>query len=127
MGEFAGNSMAQQVRAGGEDREPAGDNGAGITVRNDAGSGRYEAVLGGRVVGRVVYERRDGRVIIRHTIVDPAFQGRGVATDLVREVLDDLAANGWSLTNYCSFVTEFIAGNPGYARLIDARQPGVVA
>jgi predicted GNAT family acetyltransferase len=102
-----------------------GQSGAGITVRNDAGSGSYEAVLGGRVVGRVIYQRRDARVIIRHTIVDPEFQGRGVATDLVRKVLDDVAANGWRLTSYCSFVTAFLARHPGYARLLDARQPGL--
>lgn len=97
---------------------------ADITVRDNAESGRYEAVLGERVVGVIVYERRDGRMIIRHTIVGPGFRGRGVATDLVRETLDDLLANGVSLTNYCSFVTGFIADNPGYARLLDARQPG---
>jgi uncharacterized protein len=42
---------------------------------------------------------------------------------LVRAALDDLVANGMSLTNYCSFVSEFIADNPGYATLLDPAQP----
>lgn len=96
----------------------------GITVRNNTESGSYDAVLGERVVGMIVYERRENRVIFRYTIVEPEFRRRGVATALVRGALDDLRANGMSLTNYCSFVSDFIAGNPGYAGLLNAGQPG---
>jgi uncharacterized protein len=100
---------------------------AQITVRNDPQSGRYQALLGDRVVGVIVYERQGSRVIFRHTIVEPEFRGRGVASALVRAALDDLAANGSSLTSYCSFVTGFIAANPGYARLLDPAGPGRAA
>jgi uncharacterized protein len=97
---------------------------AEITVRNDPESGRYVAVLGDRDVGRIIYERRGGRAIFRHTIIEPEFQGEGVGTALVRGALDDLGANGLSLTNYCSFVTEFMADNPSYAGLLDPARPG---
>lgn len=95
-----------------------------ITVRNDPESGRYDAVLGDRVVGVIIYERQGSRAIFRHTTVEPEFRRHGVGGALVRAALDDLAANGMSLTNYCSFVTDFIAGNPGYAGLLDPAQPG---
>jgi uncharacterized protein len=97
---------------------------ADITVRNNTESGTYDALLGERVVGMIVYERRDSRVIFGYTIVEPEFRRRGVGTALVRGALDDLLANGLSLTSYCSFATGFIAQNPSYARVLDAKQPG---
>lgn len=98
--------------------------GTDITVRDNTESGSYDAMLGERVVGMIVYERRDSRVIFRYTIVEPEFRQRGVGTALVRGALDDLRANGMSLTNYCGFVSEFITSNPSYAGLLDAHQPG---
>ncbi len=95
-----------------------------VTVRNNEAAGSYDAVVDGQVVGMVVYERKGDRVIVRHTIVAPDHRGEGIATTLVRATLDDLVANDLSLTNYCGFITEFIAANPGYARLLDAERPG---
>jgi hypothetical protein len=40
---------------------------AGITVRGNTESRSYDAILGGCVVGMIVYERRDSRTIFRHT------------------------------------------------------------
>ena len=62
----------------------------GIEVRDNPESGTYEAILDGKVVGLIVYERGDGRRVVHHTIVDPGYRGRGVATELVRAALDDL-------------------------------------
>ncbi len=97
-----------------------------IAIQNNAESGSYEAILDGKVVGLVVYERRDGRMIFRHTIVDPGYRGRGIATELVRGALDDLVAQGLTLTNYCGFIDSFITANPAYAKVVDQRHPGRV-
>lgn len=97
----------------------------GITIRNDSESGSYDAVLGNQVVGSIVYELRDGRMVIRHTIVEPEFQGQGIASALARAALDDLLASGTTLTNYCGFIADFIDRNPVYARVIDADKPGL--
>ncbi len=95
-----------------------------ITVRDSAESGTYDAVLGDQVVGTIVYERRDHRMAIRHTVVDPEFRGQGIASALAQQALDDLAANGTTLTNYCGFIADYIKRNPQYARVVDADQPG---
>lgn len=95
-----------------------------ITVRNSTESGTYDAVLDGRVVGTIVYELRDGRMVIRHTVVDPEYRGRGIAKALAQKALDDLAANGTTLTNYCGFIAGYIERNPEYARLVDPDKPG---
>jgi uncharacterized protein len=97
---------------------------ADVTVRNNTESGTYDAMLGDRAVGTIVYERRGNRAIFRYTVVEPEFREHGVGTTLIQAALDDVAASGLTLTSYCSFVTEFIADHPGYAHLLDPEHPG---
>jgi predicted GNAT family acetyltransferase len=87
----------------------------------------YEGVIGDRVVGVVVYKRIGGRVVIRHTVIEPEFRGKGLGARLVRTVLDDLRKRGDKLTNYCGFVADFIADNPEYQSVVDADRPGITA
>src|SRR3954468_22988307 len=98
-----------------------------IEVRNNPDSRSYDAVLDDRVVGMIVYERDASRLMIRHTIVDPALRGRGIGKTLARFALDDVRASGLTLTNYCSFVGDFIETNPEYRDLVDAQLPGTAS
>ena len=95
-----------------------------ITIRNSTDSRSYDASIGDQVVGTIVYEQRDGRMVIRHTVVDPEFRGQGIASALAQFTLDDLAASGKTLTNYCGFIADYIDRNPGHAKLVDASRPG---
>jgi len=69
---------------------------------------RYEARVDGTVAGRVDYRRVRDRLVALHTEVDPAFGGQGIASALVRRVIDDARAAGVSITPRCPFfVTHF--------------------
>ena len=98
----------------------------GITVQNNTESRSYDAIVDDKVIGMIIYERRGDRIMFHHTIVEPDFRRRGIATTLVRGALDDLRAQGETLTNYCGFVSDFITANPRYADLVDHEQPGRV-
>ena len=98
----------------------------GITVRDNASSRSYDALVDGRLVGSLVYQLEGRRTVLMHTVVVPEFRGRGIGTKLVRDALDDIRAKGMTVTNYCGFVSAFIGGHPGYADLIDAAHPGHV-
>ena len=95
-----------------------------IIVRDNVEAQCYDALIGDQVVGTIVYEHSGPRMVFRHTIVEPEFRRRGIATTLVTQALDDVRAKGMTLTNYCGFVSWFIAAHPGYADLIDAEHPG---
>jgi predicted GNAT family acetyltransferase len=96
-----------------------------MQIVNDCENGCYEGLLDGQVVGIVVYKRLGDRVVIRHTVIERQFRGQGLGAELVRLVLDDLREHGDTLTNYCGFVTAFIAANPEYQSIVDAARPGI--
>ena len=76
---------------------------------------RYEARLGDVVVGYSEYRRveRD-RLILFHTEIDPAFEGRGYGSRLARGVLDDIRARGLRLTVKCPFMAAYLKRHPEY-------------
>jgi uncharacterized protein len=98
-----------------------------MQITNNNGKSCYEGHIGDKLVGVVVYKRIGGRIVIRHTVIEPEYRGSGLGTELVRTVLDDLAERGDKLTNYCGFVADFIADNPEYQSVVDTDRPGVTA
>jgi uncharacterized protein len=85
---------------------------------------RYEARLGDVVVGYSEYRRveRD-RLILFHTEIDPAFEGKGYGSRLARGVLDDIRARGFRLTVKCPFMAAYLKRHPEYGDVL-ARGPG---
>ena len=80
-----------------------------LTVTHDAGRHRYEARSGGEVVGVVDYSPAEGgALVLTHTGVPPQHEGRGIASELVRGVLDDVRAQGRTVVPACSFVAAFL-------------------
>jgi hypothetical protein len=93
-----------------------------VTVRDNQESGSYDALVDGRIAGMIIYQRHGDHVTFRSTVVEPGLRGHGIATTLVRQALDDLAEHHRTLTNYCGFVTDYIAAHPEYVRLLDEHQ-----
>lgn len=106
--------------------DPSGDGSFDFRVVRDDAAGVYVAVAGDHEVGGVTYNLIGERGIILLAVsVFPEFRGRGVATDLIRRVLDDVRASGRTISNYCPVVATFIRQNSAYADLIDQEFSGV--
>lgn len=87
-------------------------------TRNDA-RGRYEAHLDGAIAGYSEYRIAGDLVIFPHTVTEPEYGGRGVASALARYSLGDVrAAGGLRVVPECSFYAEWIRRNPEYADLL---------
>jgi uncharacterized protein len=90
----------------------------GLRVIDEPGRQRYEARLGDQVVGFTEYRSTDGRLILLHTEVDPAFEGRGFGSRLASGVLDDIRARGLRVSVRCPFIKAFIGRHPEYRDVI---------
>jgi uncharacterized protein len=80
--------------------------------------GRYEARLGGRRVGVADYLRAGERVVFSHTEVEPALEGRGIASRLARRALEDARERGLRVVPACSFFRVYLRRHPEDADLL---------
>jgi predicted GNAT family acetyltransferase len=93
---------------------------------NDEEDGIYEAFVGDRAIGGISYTLKGNRMALHATAVYPEFRHQGIATELIRRVLDDVRKQGRTLTIMCPIVVTFIQNNPAYADLVDSAHPGVI-
>ena len=69
---------------------------------------RYEARIGEELAGFAEYQITDEIVVMTHTEVFDAFEGKGIGSALVRGALDDVRGKGLSVLPLCPFVGRFI-------------------
>ncbi len=62
--------------------------GVATEVIQDAAANRFELLVDGQHAGLTDYVVRDDTLIFTHTEVDPAHQGSGLASELVRGALN---------------------------------------
>jgi NAD+ kinase len=79
---------------------------------------RYEILLNGEVAGALAYRRLGGRIDLMDTEIDPAFEGRGLASRLASAALDEARAQGTPVIVSCPFVTGYVERHPEYADLL---------
>ncbi|MFI6266877.1 GNAT family N-acetyltransferase [Micromonospora sp. NPDC051006] len=95
-------------------------------VVNDEKLGIYDAIVGDREVAGLSYNvAGDDRLVLLATSVFPEYRKQGIATELIRRVLDDVRVQGRTVTIMCPIVRNFIEHNPEYADLVDPEHPGV--
>jgi len=85
----------------------------------------YELQLEGTVVGTLDYRDIEGRKVLGLTEIRPDLRGRGLATTLIRAVLDDLLRHGIQISNYCPAVDRFLRTHSEYYMVVDPARPGM--
>jgi predicted GNAT family acetyltransferase len=85
-----------------------------IDVRDNPDANRYELLVDGELAGAADYRDRAGRRIFVHTVVDPAFAGRGLGNRLAKGALDDAMARGMRVVPRCPFIRAWLERHPEY-------------
>ncbi len=80
-----------------------------VTVTRDDAASRYEVRVDGQLAGFTEFRpTSDGRLIFPHTVVEPAFGGRGLGSVLVGRAMADVASRGETVIPVCPFVLKYL-------------------
>jgi uncharacterized protein len=90
-----------------------------VVVERNPDQHRYEAWVDDALAGFAEYRLRGADTwVFTHTEVDDAYEGKGVASRLIRAALDDVRERGGSVVARCPFVSAYIRDHPAYADLL---------
>jgi len=87
-------------------------------VRDQPSRTRFEATLDGELVGFAEYRRSGSSVVFTHTVVEPAWEGRGIGSALARYGLDDARRRRLRVVPECPFIRSWIERHLSYADLV---------
>ena len=84
-----------------------------VDIQDVPDARRYEARIDGELAGWVDYGRVRNRLVAVHTEVKPEFGGKGIGKALVRRVIADARAGGFTITPRCPLFATHFERNPG--------------
>ena len=80
---------------------------------------KYTIAVEGKTAGFAEFADRGDQRVFYHTEVDPAFGGRGLATILIKEALDDAREAGMRIVPVCSMVGTVLRKHPEFDDITD--------
>jgi uncharacterized protein len=89
-----------------------------IVVTDAEDRNRFEAHdASGKLAGFLEYTRTAELVVYPHTLVEPAFEGKGVGGALASAALADARTRGLRVLATCPFVAAWLSRHPEYQDL----------
>lgn len=85
-----------------------------LRVVEDRDQNRYELYEGDRLLGFVDYRLAEGSILFTYIEIQPAFQGRGLATTLTEAALNDARDRGLAISARCPFIVDYLDQHPEY-------------
>lgn len=95
-------------------------------LTDNPSASRYELRLDGELAGFVEYKlsQHDTVISLVHTQVEPAFQGKGLATSLARFSLDEARKRGLAVLPFCPYIASWIKKHQDYTDLVPDERRG---
>lgn len=87
-------------------------------IKDNAEKRRVEIWVDDELAGFVEYHDYGTTRAFLHTETKPAFEGRGLASELIHHVLDEARPAGRQVLPYCPFVRGYIERHPEYLDLV---------
>jgi uncharacterized protein len=86
-------------------------------IRDNTALSRFELESGG-VTAFLNYKLDGGVITLQHTETPIAARGRGLASQLVQGVLENVRARGLKIVPRCAFVSAYLVKHPEFADLV---------
>ncbi|ORA10844.1 GNAT family N-acetyltransferase [Mycobacterium arosiense] len=87
--------------------------------------GKYTIAVEGKAVGLADFADRGDQRVFYHTEIDPAYGGRGLATILVEEALNEARDEGKRIVPVCSMIATVLKKHPEFDDITDPVTPEI--
>ena len=99
-----------------------------LRFRLDESGHHYRALLDGQEVASAEVDAiSTDRLLIKHTEVLPAFEGRGIGSALVLHMLEDARRQGRGVIPICPYAAAYIKRHPQYMEYVSEGYRPVLA
>lgn len=86
-------------------------------LTNNEHGRQYEFHIDG-LMPKIEYIKAGGKIYLTHTEVPRELEGKGVASSLVVQVLEDIQQKGLKLVPLCPFVISYLKHHPEWDSLV---------
>ena len=93
-----------------------------LKVIDNTAHHRFEVELGDDLA-YIEYAHFKNHIVIMHTFVPESHRGQGIASRMIKQVLEYIKSNKIPLIVYCPAVTKYINSHPEYKELLDETYP----
>ena len=92
-----------------------------LQLVNDSDARRYRLMSDGEEVGYSEYDPiASASILIKHTEVLPEHEGKGLGSQLVRQMLDDIRTQGKTVIPICPYTLNYIRRHREFLDLVRA-------
>lgn len=88
-----------------------------LSVLMNSATSRFEVTLEGEVAF-AEYHLQEGSITLPHTVVPPAFEGKGVGSALAKTALGYAREHGLMVKPVCPFIAGYIGKHPEWQDLV---------
>ena len=85
-----------------------------LRVEDNKAASRYELFEADRLAGFVDYRLAEGSILFTYIEIEPALQGRGLATTLTEAALNDARQRELKISARCPFIVDYLDQHPEY-------------
>ena len=87
-------------------------------MHDQSAENRYEITADGVPAGHSYYRVTPASLVVTHTEVDGAYEGKGVGSALMKGMLDDIRSRGLGVVPLCPFTKAYVERHPEYQDLL---------
>lgn len=85
---------------------------------NNTEEGQYEFHIEGQIAKAVYKESGENIITITHVSVPSALEGKGIGSQLVKKVLNDIEKQGLKVIPICPFVDIYMQRHPEWNKIL---------
>ncbi len=88
-----------------------------LKVEDNQSKNRFEANIEGQIA-IITYEKQGNTLKLIHTEVPETLKGKGIASQMVKKVLNSIQNSGYKMDPVCPFIKSYVEKHPEWKSIL---------